>query len=227
MVGSLALAVGALAGVAGGAAAARLGLVWARGIDPAAAHSFAVDGGAAARRRVVAVASLVVLGAGVWGAALGAWSGPVPIRAGLAVLGLALVVHVVTDALARRVVRSVSHAALAAGVLAGATQAARGDATPLARGAVAAVAALALALVTARLSRGGLAVGDVRLLPAIAWHLGARDATAPVVALAVAAVAGALHASWLLARGAGRRARLPFAPSLALGAVAALVSAVG
>ena len=178
------------------------------------------------RERGAAAAACV--GAGAWGAALAALDAAhAASRAGLAVLGACLVVHAVTDALVHRVVRAASHAALAAGIVAGGAAALDGEPAIVARGAVGAALALALvlALATSRLSGGGLAAGDVRLLPAVAWHLAALDAAAPVVALAGAAVVGALHAGWLVVvRGAGRRARLAFAPSIAAGALASLVA---
>lgn len=216
------VAVGVAVGLAVGAPAARLGLSWARELAAATP-----DG----PPRTRAVPVLATIGAGAWGGALAALDGVgVALRAGLAVLGACLVVHAVTDALAHRVVRAASHVALASGVACGAVKAARGDAAPLVRGAVTAGVALVLALATARLSRGGLAAGDVRLLPAIGWHLGALDATAPAAWLAAASAAGAVHAVWLVAvRGAGRHARLAFAPPLAIGALVAIlrVAAVG
>lgn len=212
--------VGALLGVGVGALAARLGLALARAMrDPSSPVV------AAPTRERGAVAAACV-GAGAWGAALAALDAAhAASRAGLAVLGACLVVHAVTDALVHRVVRAASHAALAAGIVAGGAAALDGEPAIAARGAVGAALALVLALATARLSRGGLAAGDVRLLPAVAWHLAALDAAAPVVALAGAAVVGALHAGWLVVvRGAGRRARLAFAPSIAAGALASLVA---
>ena len=216
------VAVGVAIGLAVGAPAARLGRSWARELAAATpdGSSFGPPGGPSrdpsrGPSRVTsherAATAVAVLGACAWGGALAALDeAGVALRTGLAVLGACLVVHVVTDALAHRVVRVVSHVALASAVACGAVVAARGDTAPLARGGATAAGALVLAFATARLSRGGLAAGDVRLLPAIGWHLGALDASAPAV--------------WLVAvRGAGRRARLAFAPALALGALVAIL----
>ena len=226
------VAVGVAIGLAVGAPAARLGRSWARELAAATpdGSSFGPPGGPSrGPSRVTsherAATAVAVLGACAWGGALAALDeAGVALRTGLAVLGACLVVHVVTDALAHRVVRVVSHVALASAVACGAAVAARGDTAPLARGGATAAGALVLAFATAMLSRGGLAAGDVRLLPAIGWHLGALDASAPIVWLVAASAAGAAHAVWLVAvRGAGRRARLAFAPALALGALVAIL----
>jgi leader peptidase (prepilin peptidase)/N-methyltransferase len=77
--------------------------------------------------------------------------------------------------------------------------------------------------VPALLRPDGLGLGDVKLAAVLGLFLGGRVALALAVALAAGAAAGAV----IVARrglAAGRRATIPFAPCLALGALAALAA---
>jgi leader peptidase (prepilin peptidase) / N-methyltransferase len=108
---------------------------------------------------------------------------------------------------------------------------------PAAAGAVAAALALDRGFVGQQLAAGaaaggflgaaalaapdGMGMGDAKLAAVLGLYLGRAVAAALVVALVAGSIAGAA----IVARrglGAGRRATLPFAPFLALGALVAL-----
>ena len=79
-----------------------------------------------------------------------------------------------------------------------------------------------LLLVAALVRPGGMGLGDVKLAAVIGFYLGAHVVEAVVVAFAAGSVAGLL----LLARYGwdARRRTIPFAPCLALGALAAMAA---
>lgn len=73
-------------------------------------------------------------------------------------------------------------------------------------------------------SRGGMGLGDVKLAAVIGFVVGAVDLPAVGVAAAAAVLLGGTAGVVALARGAGRRASLPFGPMLATGAFIAMVA---
>jgi prepilin signal peptidase PulO-like enzyme (type II secretory pathway) len=77
-------------------------------------------------------------------------------------------------------------------------------------------------LAAALIRPSGMGLGDVKLAAVIGFYLGARVLEALLVALAAGSVAGLV----LLARHgwSARRRTIPFAPCLALGALAALAA---
>ena len=78
-----------------------------------------------------------------------------------------------------------------------------------------------LFLLVYRLSRGGMGGGDVKLAAAIgAW----TGLPAVLPALFAAFLLGSFAALFLLCRGAGRRATLPFGPFLAAGGLLGLLA---
>jgi prepilin signal peptidase PulO-like enzyme (type II secretory pathway) len=87
---------------------------------------------------------------------------------------------------------------------------------------LAAAGAGAFFLAAALLRPGGMGLGDVKLAAVIGFYLGTRVIEAVVVAFAAGSVAGL----FLLARygWAARRRAIPFAPCLALGALAAMAA---
>ncbi|XVX20885.1 prepilin peptidase [Actinomycetota bacterium] len=86
-------------------------------------------------------------------------------------------------------------------------------------GALLGVAYLLLALVG---GGGGLGLGDVKLAPGLGVLTGLLGWPAVVTATFVAFLSGSAHAAYLLARGHGRKATLPFGPHLVLGTVVAV-----
>jgi leader peptidase (prepilin peptidase)/N-methyltransferase len=143
-----------------------------------------------------------------------------------AVLALVLVavlaVVTVTD-LARRVVPDAVTAPAAAVAVAAALALDRGF---VAQQLVAGAAAGGLLGAAALVSPDGMGMGDAKLGGVMGLCLGRAVAGALLVAL----VAGALAGGAIVARrglAAGRRATLPFAPFLAMGAVAALLGGDG
>lgn len=92
---------------------------------------------------------------------------------------------------------------------------------PLAESLAGAVFGGGLFLLVYRLSRGGMGGGDVKLAAAIgAW----TGLPAVLPALFAAFLFGSFAALFLLCRGAGRRATLPFGPFLAAGGLLGLLA---
>lgn len=146
------------------------------------------------------------------------------VTASYCVLAAALVALTVVDLHTRRLPREITYAAIVIG-------------TPLLALAAyvvdeprriwmsllgAAVSTAVMALLY-RLSRGGLGDGDVRLSPLLGLYLGWLNPGLAVVGLFLGFVVGAVVGVGMMVLGrAGRRTAIPFGPSLAVGAVAAL-----
>ena len=92
-----------------------------------------------------------------------------------------------------------------------------------ARAAVGALAYGGVFLVIALISPGGMGMGDVKLTGVIGLVLGALGLRYVAVAAAVAVLLGGIAAIVALAAGRGRKGALPFGPSLAAGAIAAVL----
>lgn len=86
-------------------------------------------------------------------------------------------------------------------------------------GALLGLAYLVLALIA---GGGGLGLGDVKLAPGLGLLTGLLGWSAVVTATFLAFLSGSLHAAYLLARGHGRKATLPFGPHLVVGTVLAV-----
>lgn len=87
---------------------------------------------------------------------------------------------------------------------------------------VAGAAALAFFLVPALLRPGGMGMGDVKLAGVLGLYLGRAVAPAILFALMVGVLVGVVVIQ-RLGRERGRKTKVPFGPSLAAGAVAALL----
>lgn len=71
----------------------------------------------------------------------------------------------------------------------------------------------------ARLSKGGVGMGDVKVAGIIGWTLGATDWRAAAVAVVATVVCGGIVGVVALAMGRGRRSLIPYGPVLAAGAI--------
>ena len=128
---------------------------------------------------------------------------------------------VAIDVTTRRLPRLLSHGGLAVALplLLAAPRPGGADAWGPVRGAI---AMLVVAVVLRVGSRGALGMGDVHAAPLIGAVIGWFDAGRVATVWATAALAGGAAALWVLARGRGRAARLPYGPALVLGLCAAL-----
>jgi prepilin signal peptidase PulO-like enzyme (type II secretory pathway) len=160
-------------------------------------------------RTRLAIVALIPLLMGVAG-----WRFEAPQAAAVSFLLCALVVCTATDLLRYRVPNAVTYPCTMLALLATALMP---DANPLAAGAAALLGG-ACFLAMAVLTRGGLGLGDVKLAVLIGAALGPAAA---YQALMLGVVAGGIVIFLLLALGVvGRKQAVPYAPFLALGAIA-------
>lgn len=102
-----------------------------------------------------------------------------------------------------------------------------GDPGRLTRGLIAAAAVGGLFLLLAFISPDGLGIGDVKFAPTLALALGWLSWPTVVTGLLLAVLlGGAVAIVALLAFRYGRKSSIPFGPSLAIGALLAILTAV-
>jgi leader peptidase (prepilin peptidase)/N-methyltransferase len=102
-----------------------------------------------------------------------------------------------------------------------------GDPGRLSRGLIAAAAVGGVFLLLAAVSHDGLGIGDVKFAPTLALALGWLSWPAVLTGLLLAIISGGVIALIaLLVFRLGRKSSIPFGPSLALGALLAILTAV-
>jgi len=136
------------------------------------------------------------------------------------------VVFVISDLDHRRIPNRITYPAIVGGVgLLGLTELVAPNSGSVVRGLVAGAVAFGVFLLLGILARGGLGMGDVKLMALVGLFLGYRGWDVLLLGVVFGALAGGFPAIvLLLTRRAGRKDELPYGPPLILGAWVALAA---
>ena len=146
------------------------------------------------------------------------------LRLTFAILCAGLLVQSIIDAYTHRLVRQITHTLAISGVLILGFYALENSFTKfLVAASVCAIAGVAISFLTNTFSKGGLGVGDVRLMAVLGWHLGFLSYSAAIWAMfAACCFASIFGLALVAARRGSLQHRIAFGPFLALGTVTAI-----
>ena len=146
------------------------------------------------------------------------------LRLAFAILCAGLLVQSMIDAYTHRLVRQITHTLAVSGVLILGFYALQNSFTKfLVAAGVCAISGVAISFLTNRFSKGGLGVGDVRLMAVLGWHLGFLSYSAAIWAMFAACCFASIFGLALVAvRRGSLQHRIAFGPFLALGTVTAI-----
>ena len=146
------------------------------------------------------------------------------LRLAFAILCAGLLVQSMIDAYTHRLVRQITNILAVSGVLILGFYALENSlAKSLISAGGCAIAGVAISFLTNKFSKGGLGVGDVRLMAVLGWHLGFLSYSSAIWAMFAACGFASIFGLALIAlrRGSLQR-RIAFGPFLALGTVTAI-----
>ena len=146
------------------------------------------------------------------------------LRLAFAILCTGLLVQSMIDAYTHRLVRQITHTLAVSGVLILGFYALQNllEKSLISAG-VCAISGVAISFLTNKFSKGGLGVGDVRLMAVLGWHLGFLSYSAAVWAMFAACCFASIFGLALVAvRRGSLQHRIAFGPFLALGTVTAI-----
>ena len=146
------------------------------------------------------------------------------LRLAFAILCAGLLVQSMIDAYTHRLVRQITHTLAVSGVLILGFYALQNSFTKfLVAAGVCAIAGIAISFLTSKFSKGGLGVGDVRLMAVLGWHLGFLSYSSAIWAMFAACCFASIFGLTLVAvRRGSLQHRIAFGPFLALGTVTAI-----
>ena len=146
------------------------------------------------------------------------------LRLAFAILCAGLLVQSMIDAYTHRLVRQITHTLAVSGVLILGFYALQNSFTKfLVAAGVCAISGVAISFLTNKFSKGGLGVGDVRLMAVLGWHLGFLSYSAAIWAMfAACCFASIFGLALVAARRGSLQHRIAFGPFLALGTVTAI-----
>ena len=146
------------------------------------------------------------------------------LRLAFAILCAGLLVQSMIDAYTHRLVRQITHTMAVSGVLILGFYALQNSFTKfLVAAGVCAIAGVAISVLTNKFSKGGLGVGDVRLMAVLGWHLGFLSYSSAIWAMFAACCFASIYGLTLVAvRRGSLQHRIAFGPFLALGTVTAI-----
>ena len=146
------------------------------------------------------------------------------LRLAFAILCAGLLVQSMIDAYTHRLVRQITHILAVSGVLILGFYALQNSFTKfLVAAGVCAIAGVAISVLTNKFSKGGLGVGDVRLMAVLGWHLGFLSYSSAIWAMFAACCFASIFGLTLVAvRRGSLQHRIAFGPFLALGTVTAI-----
>ena len=146
------------------------------------------------------------------------------LRLAFVILCAGLLVQSMIDAYTHRLVRQITNILAVSGVLILGFYALENSlAKSLISAGGCAIAGVAISFLTNKFSKGGLGVGDVRLMAVLGWHLGFLSYSSAIWAMFAACCFASIFGLTLVAvrRGSLQR-RIAFGPFLALGTVTAI-----
>ena len=146
------------------------------------------------------------------------------LRLAFAILCAGLLVQSMIDAYTHRLVRQITHTLAVSGVLILGFYALQNSFTKfLVAAGVCAISGVAISFLTNKFSKGGLGVGDVRLMAVLGWHLGFLSYSSAIWAMFAACCFASIFGLTLVAvRRGSLQHRIAFGPFLALGTVTAI-----
>ena len=146
------------------------------------------------------------------------------LRLAFAILCAGLQVQSMIDAYTHRLVRQITHTMAVSGVLILGFYALQNSFTKfLIAAGVCAISGVAISFLTNKFSKGGLGVGDVRLMAVLGWHLGFLSYSSAIWAMFAACCFASIYGLTLVAvRRGSLQHRIAFGPFLALGTVTAI-----
>ena len=146
------------------------------------------------------------------------------LRLAFAILCSGLLVQSMIDAYTHRLVRQITHTLAVSGVLILGFYALQNSFTKfLIAAGVCAISGVAISFLTNKFSKGGLGVGDVRLMAVLGWHLGFLSYSSAIWAMFAACCFASIFGLTLVAvRRGSLQHRIAFGPFLALGTVTAI-----
>ena len=146
------------------------------------------------------------------------------LRLTFAILCSGLLVQSMIDAYTHRLVRQITHTLAVSGVLILGFYALQNSFTKfLVAAGVCAISGVAISFLTNKFSKGGLGVGDVRLMAVLGWHLGFLSYSSAIWAMFAACCFASIFGLALVAvRRGSLQHRIAFGPFLALGTVTAI-----
>ena len=146
------------------------------------------------------------------------------LRLAFAILCAGLLVQSMIDAYTHRLVRQITHTLAVSGVLILGFYALQNSFTKfLIAAGVCAISGVAISFLTNKFSKGGLGVGDVRLMAVLGWHLGFLSYSSAIWAMFAACCFASIYGLTLVAvRRGSLQHRIAFGPFLALGTVTAI-----
>jgi len=146
------------------------------------------------------------------------------LRLTFAILCSGLLVQSMIDAYTHRLVRQITHTLAVSGVLILGFYALQNSlAKSLISAGVCAISGVAISFLTNKFSKGGLGVGDVRLMAVLGWHLGFLSYSSAIWAMFAACCFASIYGLTLAAvRRGSLQHRIAFGPFLALGTVTAI-----
>ena len=146
------------------------------------------------------------------------------LRLAFAILCAGLQVQSMIDAYTHRLVRQITHTMAVSGVLILGFYALQNTFTKfLIAAGVCAISGVAISFLTNKFSKGGLGVGDVRLMAVLGWHLGFLSYSSAIWAMFAACCFASIYGLTLVAvRRGSLQHRIAFGPFLALGTVTAI-----
>ena len=146
------------------------------------------------------------------------------LRLAFAILCAGLLVQSMIDAYTHRLVRQITHTLAVSGVLILGFYALQNSFTKfLIAAGVCAISGVAISFLTNKFSKGGLGVGDVRLMAVLGWHLGFLSYSTAIWAMFAACCFASIFGLTLVAvRRGSLQLRIAFGPFLALGTITAI-----
>ena len=146
------------------------------------------------------------------------------LRLAFAILCAGLQVQSMIDAYTHRLVRQITHTMAVSGVLILGFYALQNSFTKfLIAAGVCAISGVAISFLTNKFSKGGLGVGDVRLMAVLGWHLGFLSYSSAIWAMFAACCFASIYGLTLVAvRRGSLQHRIACGPFLALGTVTAI-----
>ena len=146
------------------------------------------------------------------------------LRLAFAILCAGLLVQSMIDAYTHRLVRQITNILAVSGVLILGFYALENSlAKSLISAGGCAIAGVAISFLTNKFSKGGLGVGDVRLMAVLGWHLGFLSYSSAIWAMFAACCFASIFGLTLVAvRRGSLQHRIAFGPFLALGTVTAI-----
>ena len=146
------------------------------------------------------------------------------LRLAFAILYAGLLVQSMIDAYTHQLVRQITHTLAVSGVLILGFYALQNSFTKfLVAAGVCAISGVAISFLTNKFSKGGLGVGDVRLMAVLGWHLGFLSYSSAIWAMFAACCFASIFGLTLVAvRRGSLQHRIAFGPFLALGTVTAI-----